>query len=153
LPRAPRLRTPPPYSEGLQCCHVSHVFRPCLPAQEGSGARICPMAPNPTSLLGRAPMLPHVSWIQTLPPCSGRLQCCHVSCGSRPYLPTQEGSGATTCPVAPVPASLLGRTLMLACVMWPLEGHNLRNKEKLSWLTYAAWLTCFQGVPACFRDA
>jgi hypothetical protein len=34
----------------------------------------------------------------------------------RTHLPTGEGSGATTCPMAPDPASLLGRALAPPCV-------------------------------------
>jgi hypothetical protein len=44
LPRAPRLWTPPPSSEGLQCCHTSHGSGPRLPAQEGSSTGMCPMS-------------------------------------------------------------------------------------------------------------
>jgi hypothetical protein len=44
LPRAPWLRTPPPYSGGLWCCHVSHGLEPRLPAREGSGTATFPSA-------------------------------------------------------------------------------------------------------------
>jgi hypothetical protein len=44
--------------------------------------------------------------LRTLPPCSGGLRCCYVSHGSRPRLPARESSGATTCLIAPDPASL-----------------------------------------------
>jgi hypothetical protein len=61
---------------------------------------------------------------------------CLLSRGSRPHLPAWEGSGATTCPTAPVLspaqegsvaatcpmapdlASLLGRAFMLPCIPW-----------------------------------
>jgi hypothetical protein len=46
----------------------------------------CPAAPDPASLPRRAPVLPRASWLQTLPPGSGGLQCCHVSHGSGPRL-------------------------------------------------------------------
>jgi hypothetical protein len=41
LPCAPRLRTWPPYSGGLRCCHVPHSSGPRLPARGGSGAVTC----------------------------------------------------------------------------------------------------------------
>jgi hypothetical protein len=43
LARVPRLWIRPPYSRGLQCCHVSHNTRPRLPAQEGFDAAMCPV--------------------------------------------------------------------------------------------------------------
>jgi hypothetical protein len=61
LPRAPRLWTLSLCSGGLQCCHMSHDSGPCLPIEAGSGAAMCPMAPDPASLLRRAPMLPCVT--------------------------------------------------------------------------------------------
>jgi hypothetical protein len=73
LPRVPRHQTPPPYSGGLQCCHVSHDIRPRLPAQEGFGAVVCPTTLYPASLLRRASALPHVPRLQTPSPCSGGL--------------------------------------------------------------------------------
>jgi hypothetical protein len=47
------------------------------------------------SLLGRAPTLPHVTWLQTLPSCSGGLRYYHVSHASGSRLPTEgwEGPG------------------------------------------------------------
>jgi hypothetical protein len=118
LPRAPRPRTSPPCLGSLRCCHVSHDSGSRLPAREGSGATTCHMAPNFTSLLGRAlvllhahgsgsrlpaqgggaPVLSCVTWLQTPPPCSGGLRCYHVYYGSRPCLPAREGSDAVMCP-------------------------------------------------------
>jgi hypothetical protein len=60
LPRAPRLRTPPPCSRGLQRCHVPRGSGSRFPIREGSGTATCPVAPDPTSLIGRAPALPYV---------------------------------------------------------------------------------------------
>jgi hypothetical protein len=57
LSRVTRLQTPPPYSEGLRCCYVSHSSGPRLPTREGSGAAMCPTTLDPTSLLGRASTL------------------------------------------------------------------------------------------------
>jgi hypothetical protein len=45
-------------------------------------------------------MLPCAPWLWTPPPCSGGLQDYHLPHGSEPHLPTREGSGAATCPVA-----------------------------------------------------
>jgi hypothetical protein len=36
------------------CRHVPYNTRPCLPAEVGSGAATCPVAPNPASLQGSA---------------------------------------------------------------------------------------------------
>jgi hypothetical protein len=71
VPRAARLWTPPPCSGGFQCCHMSHGFRPRLSAWEGYGAATCHMISDLTSLLRRAPVLPRIPRLWTLPPCSG----------------------------------------------------------------------------------
>jgi hypothetical protein len=96
---------------GLRCRHVSCGPEPYLPAGVVSGAATCPVAPDPASLLGWAPVPSRVMRPQTLPPCWGGLRCHHVSCGPEPYLPAGVGSGATTCPTAPDPSSLLGWAL------------------------------------------
>jgi hypothetical protein len=41
---------------------------PCLPTEAGSGAAMCPTAPDPASLLGRAPVLSRVAQLWTPPP-------------------------------------------------------------------------------------
>jgi hypothetical protein len=46
LPRAPRLRTPPPCLGGLQYCHLSHSSEPYLHTQCG-GLRCCHVSCNP----------------------------------------------------------------------------------------------------------
>jgi hypothetical protein len=46
-PHVPQLRTPPPYRDGLRCCHVPLGSGPCLPAWEGSSAATCLMALPP----------------------------------------------------------------------------------------------------------
>jgi hypothetical protein len=56
----PRIRIPPPCSEGLQHCYVFRGSEPRLHAQEGSDAVTYPAALDPTSPLGRAPMVSHV---------------------------------------------------------------------------------------------
>jgi hypothetical protein len=48
--------------------HVAFSTRPYLLGKVGSGATMCPVAPDPTFLIGRAPMLSCVPWLQTLPP-------------------------------------------------------------------------------------
>jgi hypothetical protein len=111
-----RLRILPPCLGGLWCYHMSCGFESCLPTQEGSGAATRPAALDPASLLGRAPTLPRVPQLWILPPYSGGIWCCHTSRGSGSCLSTQEGSGATTHPVAPNPASLLERAPVLSHV-------------------------------------
>jgi hypothetical protein len=71
LPRVPRHQILPPYSGRLRRCHVSHGSGSCLFARDGSGAATYPAAPDPASLLERAPALPHVPQHKTSPPCSG----------------------------------------------------------------------------------
>jgi hypothetical protein len=93
--------------------HVPHSSGPSLTARESSSAATCPAALDLVSLLGEAPTLPRASRFWTPPPCSGRLQRCHVPRGFGPCLPALEGLGATTCPAALDPASLLGMALAL----------------------------------------
>jgi hypothetical protein len=80
-------------------------LRTHLPTGEGSGATTCPMAPDPTSLLGRALALPRVPRLRTPPPC-------------------WEGSDAATCLTALDPASLLERVLTLPRDPRLTEGHE-----------------------------
>jgi hypothetical protein len=148
---------------------VYRDFRTCLPAREGSSvARVlqlqvlppckvelrcamCPAAPDPAFLQGRAPVR-------------------YVSCSSRSCLPTGEGSGAprvlrlwilppcrggirsTTCPTAPDPASLPGglrcRHHMPCGFMWDAD---FKHKEKPSKHVYAARLVCSQHTRVCFK--
>jgi hypothetical protein len=72
-------------------CHMPCGSGPCLPTKAGSNATTCPSAPDPASLLRRAPALPRVPQLWTPPPCSGGLRCCYVSLGSGPCLPAREG--------------------------------------------------------------
>jgi hypothetical protein len=85
------------------------------------GLRRCHMScgPRPSPLLGWAPVLTCVLWLQKLPPSWGGLRRCHMSCGPRPYLPAGVGSGAAMCPMAPYPASLLGWAPVPPRVLWP----------------------------------
>jgi hypothetical protein len=68
----------------------------------------CPVAPNSASLPRRAPVLPRVPRLRTPPPCSGGLQCYHVSHSSGPRLPTEAASGAATCPRLWIPSPYSG---------------------------------------------
>jgi hypothetical protein len=113
---------------GLRCCHVSHSSGSYLPARE-------------------APTLPHVMWLWILPPYSRGLWRCHVSRGSRSYLPTWEGSGAATCLTTPNPSPCSGGLRRCHVSRSSLWAKYLKNKERLSWPTYAARLTCFQRMP------
>jgi hypothetical protein len=108
LTRVLCLRRLPPRWGGLRRYHVSCGPRPSPPAGVGSGADMCQVALEAASQLGWAPVLQRVLRPRILPPCWGGLRHHHVSCGLRPCLPTRVGSGTTTCPMAPDPASLLG---------------------------------------------
>jgi hypothetical protein len=59
----PRPWSSPPCRGGLQRCHMSCSSGPLLPAKEGSGATVCPTAPDLASLLGWAPALPCAPWL------------------------------------------------------------------------------------------
>jgi hypothetical protein len=131
-PCAPRLRTPPPCSGGLRYYHVSHSSGPCLPDREGSGAATCRTAPDPASLLGRAPMLPRAPQLRTPHPCSRGLQSCHVSHGSGPCLSAREGSVAATWSTVLGPTALLRGAPTLSCVPRCSEGRGTKNKGRLS---------------------
>jgi hypothetical protein len=68
----------PSRSEGLRCSHMSCSSGPC-PSQEGPSAAMSPTAPNPTSLVGRAPEPPCIPRLWIPPTCSGGLPCHRVS--------------------------------------------------------------------------
>jgi hypothetical protein len=104
----------------IACSAGSH-----LPAREGSDAAMCPVASDPASQLGRAPALPHVPHLRTLPPDSGGLRRCHVSLSFRPHLSTREGSGAVTRPTAPDLAPSCDRAPALPRVPWHSAGCGL----------------------------
>jgi hypothetical protein len=61
--------------------------------------------------------LSHAMQYRTPPPYQGGLWRYHLSSGSRPRLPTREGSGATTCAVTSDPVSLLERAPALPRVL------------------------------------
>jgi hypothetical protein len=122
----------PPYSGGLRCYHLLRSFGPRLPTQEGSGAATYPMASDPASLFRRAPTLPRVPQLWTLPPCLGGLRCHHVFCGFGPYLLAQEG------------CHVFHDSQRATC---------LRNKKRSSWPRHVARLTCFQGTLVRYRGA
>jgi hypothetical protein len=74
---------------------------PHLPTEVGSGAAMCPTAPDLGSLLRWTPALPCVPRPRTSPPCQGGLRRYHVSYGPGPPLLIEVGSSAATCPTAP----------------------------------------------------
>jgi hypothetical protein len=86
----PAVRVPPRTSfmssQGAECastrCHTSCGSGSRLPDKEGSSAITCPVAPDPTSPLGRASVLPRVPRLWSPPPCSGGLRRCNASRGS-----------------------------------------------------------------------
>jgi hypothetical protein len=111
LSRVPWRQTPPPGTGGLWCHHVSRCARLRLSAWEGSEVTMCPTASNPTFRHRMTPASPRVLWCQTPPPDTEGLWRRHVLRGARPRLPAREGSGVTTCPVAPDSASRHGSAL------------------------------------------
>jgi hypothetical protein len=104
-PHALQHRTLPPSQGGLWSCHVSSSFGSRLPEKKGFGAATCVVAPDPSSLQGRAPVHHVFLQLRTPPPCKGGLRCatcptsqdlaslqgrapkCHVSYGSEFCLP------------------------------------------------------------------
>jgi hypothetical protein len=89
----PQHWTSPHHRYELLRCHVSHGSRPHLLAEVGSGATMCPSAPDLTS--------PHRR---------GELWQCHVSRSSRPCFPAREGSGVATHHMAPDSTSPRGES-------------------------------------------
>jgi hypothetical protein len=100
LPRVSQLRTPPPNSEGLRCCHTVCSSGLRHPARKGSGAAACSATPDPVSQLGRAPVLPHIPQLRTLQPTTEGLWCYCVFRGFGHRLLAREGPGAVTYPMA-----------------------------------------------------
>jgi hypothetical protein len=76
---SPMVLDPPPHWRGHRCCHESHCSGPTSPTEEGSDAVTCLMAPDLLSPFRMAPVLPHVSRLQTRSPHLGGLWCCHMS--------------------------------------------------------------------------
>jgi hypothetical protein len=60
LPRVLGLQTPTLHMGGLWCYHVSWGSGPRLIVQEGSGAAMCPLTPDPASPPRRTPALTRV---------------------------------------------------------------------------------------------
>jgi hypothetical protein len=144
LPRALQPRTLPPYRGGLRCCHVPYGSGPRLPIEVGSGVVTCPTAPGPASLVRWALALKRTLWLWTPPPCRDGLRRCHVTYGSTPHLPIEVGFDVAAYPMAPDPASQPGRVLVLPWIPQFPKGHMPQiYKERPSWPTYVARLTCF----------
>jgi hypothetical protein len=119
-----------PRRGGLLCHHMSYGPGPRLLAEVSSGTATCPSAPDLTSLMRWAPMLPHEPRPQTSPPCWAELRRCHMSHGSGLCLPKR---GAPVLSRVPRPR-------------WPVDH---RNKERLSYPRHVARLACFQGTLVC----
>jgi hypothetical protein len=79
LPHTPQLQISPPCRNGLRCRQVSHGPGPCLPTEEGSDTVACPMVPDLASLPRRAPVLPRVPRLWTLPLSGEGHWRCHAS--------------------------------------------------------------------------
>jgi hypothetical protein len=117
--RCPANRVPPrtgfktrEETEHASTCHLMpYSSRPYLPVEVGSGAAMCPTAPDPTYQRRWAPTLPRVIWLQTPSPC-------------------EVGSDAATCPMAPDPVSRPGRFPVLPHVPRFPMGHGLRYIKK-----------------------
>jgi hypothetical protein len=62
------------------CCRVSRGIRPCRAVRDGFSAVTRLAAPDPASMHGRAPEVPHAPQLLTPPPRSGELRCHHVPC-------------------------------------------------------------------------
>jgi hypothetical protein len=77
---------------------VSCSTGPNLPVREGSGVAKHHVAPNLTTLRGRASRPPHVMQLWTPRPCSGGLWGRHALCGTRPRFPTRRAPEAPRIP-------------------------------------------------------
>jgi hypothetical protein len=87
--------------------HMPCSTGPCLPSKVDFGAATCPVALDPTSLIGRTPAPPCVPWIRTPPPTrDGSGAPCVLQLHILP--PWRGGLRSATCPMAPDPASLPG---------------------------------------------
>jgi hypothetical protein len=94
----------------------------------------------------RAPVVPHIPQIRTLPPCTGGLRYRHTSRGSEPHLPVQEGSGAPKRPAAPNPASPLG---MASVPSWDLPVSVRMNNELFGSNGEITRLVRYRGALTC----
>jgi hypothetical protein len=94
----------------------------------------------------RAPVVPHIPRIRTLPPCTGGLWYHHPSHGSEPRLPVQEGSGAPKRLMAPDPASPLG---MASVPSWDLQVSVRMNNELFGSNGETARLVRYRGALTC----
>jgi hypothetical protein len=134
LPRVPRLWASPPWWCGLRRYHVSRGSGLRLLGEVVSDSTSCSTAPDSTSLLRWAPVLPH--------PLS-----------FRPRFPAREDSDASTYLMAPDSASPRGE---LRChhvshdSQWAV-GHE--NKESLRCPRHAARLAYSQGTLVPYQGA
>jgi hypothetical protein len=128
---APKDRIPPHTSSkkttSITCIHALPCkLRPHLPIEVGSGAAMCPTAPDLTSLLRWVSVLPRGSWSQASSSCWVELRCRHAFLSSGPHLPAEVASSAATCPMAPGFASSRGE--LRHCHVFLSSGSRLPTK-------------------------
>jgi hypothetical protein len=83
-------------------------------------------------------VLPCVLGLRTPPLRLGGLQRCHVHWGSGPHHIIQAGSGTTTRPSAPNPASPSRRSPMLTCTLWLQTAPRLRSGLRCLHVSYCS---------------
>jgi hypothetical protein len=144
---------------------MSRGLGPRLLAEVNSDTAMCHSAPDLTSLMRWATVLPRVPRSQTSPPCWGELRCCHVSRNPGSRLLAEASPGAATRSSALDLVSLLRWASVLprvprlralpswegsfAVVMSPTALGGLWTtgiKERFSCPRHAARLACFQGT-------
>jgi hypothetical protein len=130
--------------------HTGCSFGPHLPAEVSSGAATCPMAPDLTSLPRWALALPHVTWLQALPPREESFGA--VTCSSVTDLASMS-RWAPTLPRGPDLASPGGELRCCHVPHGPQRAVDHRNKERPSCPGHAAGLTCVQSTVVCYRGA
>jgi hypothetical protein len=119
-------------------CHMTLDL--ALPAEMDSDVVTCPIALNIASQLRWAPALSHVLRLRTSPSDWGRLHRCHVSYAFGPHLPTEVGSDAATCHMAPDLTSQLRRALTLPRVLW-------LQTSPPSWCELRCYHVCYGSGP------
>jgi hypothetical protein len=80
---------------------MSRGLGPRLLAELSSDAAMCSLASDLASLPRWAAVLPCVPWPRASLPCYVELRRCYVFLSFEPCLPTEVGSGADICPMAP----------------------------------------------------
>jgi hypothetical protein len=101
---------------------VSYCTEPCLSAKVGSRAVMCPVVPDPASLIGRAPAPLCLQWLRTLPPCREGSDALRVL-RLRILPPYWEGFDAATHPTVPCGPWASNIKKSLACLPMQLGSH------------------------------